>query len=413
MQRNNYYSNQDGDRRVDLSRIPGRRQQREFLRYDSRKIDDAEDIKADQDLSPGSKPQVNYYDMSRYPKPSVGGGGNYGTGTYGMTSPGSQKRDYYASTPSSPNYGYIREHPVRDTESDDVFPPPYSSYGSNTNSPPSQNSADYNRSTLSTRDAHDIGTMDRSTLSSRGYLDNAAEHRSMLSPNRSGLSVQEHNMLNSTLNQTLSPTHRSEGNISTIGTRNTVDLRSIHSNYIDLNRSALSSRSILSHNTLDNKSVLSRNTLANRSIGRSIETIPQHKQNGEARPLADNALSQSKHSLVSLSRSPTSSSSRVKLYGPSYGVHNSLVNLGFIALLCLILCVIALQLLPRLCPREASGIPQVASLMMTASHYSNTRDVAVVLCTLVVMLDMCCLVLAVLQIYFTSKLLKCSKGEER
>ena len=134
--------------------------------------------------------------------------------------------------------------------------------------------------------------------------------------------------------------------------------------------------------------------------------IPHSKQNGN----------------VGTSRIPTDGSSilrgrmrKIKFYGKDYGVHNSLVGLAFLAILSLIMCFLGLQLLLRLANMSPSlvGVVLVDSLLASNLSYVVVREITVALSSVVLMLNLWCLLTCSLQCYFGAKLVKCTHGEER
>lgn len=132
------------------------------------------------------------------------------------------------------------------------------------------------------------------------------------------------------------------------------------------------------------------------------------------RVLRDGLLSLSRRSLLNLSRlSPRSGGGRatLTLYGNDWGVLNSLMSLCILATAAAFVAFMALQLLFRLDARPpATSTP--GSTLSNVS-YSNVIEVATALTTFVLMLDVSCLMVAVMQCFFAAKLLKCSQGDER
>ena len=133
--------------------------------------------------------------------------------------------------------------------------------------------------------------------------------------------------------------------------------------------------------------------------------------NGSTRPLRDN-LSQSRHS-INLSRLSLNRIPKITLYGKDYGVYNSLISLGVQALVSLVFCFLGMQLLLRLSQRAAPGLPSSDSILQTNTSYNNVLHVTVAFSSIVVMLNLCCVLTCSLQFFFAAKLVKCPQGEER
>ena len=157
------------------------------------------------------------------------------------------------------------------------------------------------------------------------------------------------------------------------------------------------------------------------------KSLPYHKQNGFLSPIQNDATpNQSLHSLE-LSRisnvnnnASTIQSNNVtpplQLLTPTdeLGVRNNLINILTLAVLSLLLSGISLQLVLRL---AALVTPASDELMfesvLSITSYEYTREVCVSLCTLVLMLDLCCLMVCTLQAFFALKLLRCLDGYTR
>ena len=283
-----------------------------------------------------------------------------------------------------------------------------------------------------------------SDTTERNVFSNGGPERSILSNglDQSNMSNMDH----------LEPANRSlhavrnSTNVDPSILSNRTDLNDLNksalSNRNDLNHSIMSSRdqyghnrSILTNRDLGeaNRSVLSYHDVKDRSdyrlengdVNRSVPSrdlvehsfstslacdtpkVPTHKQNGFAKPVKENLLSQSSRGLTF---------SRASLAFPrlisTNALQNGLVNTAFICLMALILAVIGLQLLFRLTARQTVSGALRGSILSNSS-YQNTVEVAVAVASVVVMLDLCCLMVCSMQAVFAAKLLRCSQGEER
>ncbi len=353
---------------------------RDFIRQESKQYDaELEHMRADQELSPPTSGR----NMSPTRVPP--GGRDY--------------RDIQEYPQKDPSPKYSSQGDSYELNNRSV----HSAYGDN---------GDF-QSTLSSRDRNDAGTLDHSTLSSRGHFDSGinnvtspdigAYNRTLLNrmkSNSSGLSLQVRNDLNRSMSHDMESHNRStrlDSNQSILSQRS---ILSQHSNYANMNGDV--NRSI-TFSTRDN---------VHQSFA-SESKVPSYKQNGVAQPVRDNVLSQSRRSL-NVSR-PSLHASRVTLYGnQDYGVYNSLVNLALASLLSLLVAIVGLQLIFRLTSNQRTGwVNNTSSVLTSNTSYENTLEVAVALCSFVVMLDICCFMVCAIQIYFAAKLLKVPQGEER
>ena len=157
------------------------------------------------------------------------------------------------------------------------------------------------------------------------------------------------------------------------------------------------------------------------------QSLPYHKQNGILSPIRNDATpNQSLHSLE-LSRisninnnASTIQSNNVtpplQLQTPKdeLGVRNNLINILTIAVLSLLLSGISLQLVLRLATLSAPASEELmVQSVLSVNSYENTREVCVSLCSLVLMLDLSCLMVCMVQTFFALKLLRCLDGYTR
>lgn len=159
------------------------------------------------------------------------------------------------------------------------------------------------------------------------------------------------------------------------------------------------------------------------------EQYPYHKQNGVISPVhtPDHSLhslelsriSNVNNSAVSVSHYNNNNNSNTSTQDDStmkddLGVRNNLLNVTVLALLSLVLAGVSLQLLLLL---TTAKIPRtegnVIESVLTLSSYDNTREVCVCLCSLVLMLNICALMVCALQTFFAIKLLRCNDGNIR
>ncbi|CAH1798053.1 unnamed protein product [Owenia fusiformis] len=165
---------------------------------------------------------------------------------------------------------------------------------------------------------------------------------------------------------------------------------------------------------IDNIRSVERHTDSDTSqFSQSNGRIPHAKQNGtlsNSRLPLNKSLSLSKRSL---------NLSRTTLYGKDYGVQKSLISLGLLAILSLVLVVLAMQLLFKLHARQelqdsGNSLPVGVRIgILTETLYSDLLEVAIVLTTVVLMLDMCCMLVCSVQCILAAKILKVPQGEER
>ena len=238
-----------------------------------------------------------------------------------------------------------------------------------------------NRSILSTRNST---TVDQSVLSTRSDMNDL---------NKS--SVSQHNDLNRSVMSGRSILTNRQGLVYRDSVNNE---RSFHGNG-DISR-------ITDHNGDFNRSVMSRDyeQSPEASLTRDQTKVPTHKQNGFAHPVRDTTLSQSQPNL-NLSRGS------VTVISPN-SVPSVLLNISIVCILSLILVALALQLLFQLSGRRTSQGALPGSILSNQT-YSSTAEVAIAVASVVVMLDLCCLLICAMQAVFAAKLLRCSQGHER
>ncbi len=142
--------------------------------------------------------------------------------------------------------------------------------------------------------------------------------------------------------------------------------------------------------------------------------IPTHQQNGTAKAVSEGSvLNQSRRSLTLSRVSLSKGVSRMTLYGKGYGVHNSLVNLAFLAILALVMCILGTQLLFRVSSRMTPGLSDSNSVLQSSGSYDSLAEVVTAMASVTVMLDLCCVLTCTMQGYYAAKLIKCAQGEER
>jgi hypothetical protein len=139
---------------------------------------------------------------------------------------------------------------------------------------------------------------------------------------------------------------------------------------------------------------------------------PTHKMNGFIKPIplsqSKPALSNSKPSLISRA------GSRITLYGRDFGVQNSLATLGLVALLALVFGILGIQLLLRLSHTATGTVnPTTKGGVLNSSLYESFHEVTTALASVVLMLNLSCVLVCVMQCYFAAKLVKVPQGDER
>ncbi|XP_064620711.1 uncharacterized protein LOC135483652 [Lineus longissimus] len=139
---------------------------------------------------------------------------------------------------------------------------------------------------------------------------------------------------------------------------------------------------------------------------------PTHKMNGFVKPVP---LGQSKPSLSNSKPSLLSrAGSRITLYGKDFGVQNSLATLGLVALLALVFGVLGIQLLLKLSHTATGSVnPSTLGGILNSSLYESFHEVAIALASVVLMINLSCVLVCVMQCYFAAKLVKVPQGEER
>lgn len=132
------------------------------------------------------------------------------------------------------------------------------------------------------------------------------------------------------------------------------------------------------------------------------------RQNGNlSRP-----SSLSKRGSINLSRQSLDSSKESLVYRcESSPVSRLLVSLGHLSLVALILAVLAVQLL--LSMAQVNYSPSHNTLVNNSFVFEDVLEVGVAMTTLVVVLNLCCLIVCTMQIFFVAKILSLPQGEER
>ncbi|XP_074650456.1 uncharacterized protein LOC141905488 [Tubulanus polymorphus] len=141
---------------------------------------------------------------------------------------------------------------------------------------------------------------------------------------------------------------------------------------------------------------------------------PTVKMNGDLNQydVAKPALSGSRPSLVSKPES---------LVELDYGIDKSILSLGLMALTSLVLALFSTLFLFRLGSMQADeplmkNKPSTTlrnRLITSVTMYENFQDVTIALCSFILMLNLCCLLVSSMQCFYAAKILKVPQGELR
>ena len=130
--------------------------------------------------------------------------------------------------------------------------------------------------------------------------------------------------------------------------------------------------------------------------------------------LAGRSLSTTQKKGLSASRPSLSlSNSRVTLYGKDCGVEKSLLSLGLMCVLSLVFVILGLQLLFKFMEKQDFSGTTAEDILLPIYMYNNAVEVGVALCSLVIMLDLSCVMVCSMQCFFAAKILKVPQGENR
>lgn len=147
-----------------------------------------------------------------------------------------------------------------------------------------------------------------------------------------------------------------------------------------------------------------------------ITKIPTHQQNGFLLTDAGAHHHSIKPETAAATVPAAHNISRGSLPGirliSASSVQSTLVNMAFLCLMSLVVAVIALQILFKLNARSTLAGASPGSVLSNQS-YASTAEVAVATGSVVIMLDLCCLMVGAIQAVFAAKLLRCSDGQQR